>query len=619
MVRWSDTWRRSRGTIQPSPAIARYAVDNFHGGWQPDKHPSTLAVNELSDVLNLEYMLGGGIAKRGGYYAFTNAVEGLTDIEFVFAPRLYTVDDPNAAAPHPILSQIVFAFNESDGQIFYQNFGTLELEFKGHASGDDLQASSQSLGSASATASNFFRVWPVNVLVWDDTVYFTSLRYGGWDGDTDRNDSSATGNWATQSGANQSPSLPRKYNAQTGTWTRMNVPDLSDTDSTGVFPRARTAIVHQSRIFAANVHKAGDHRYPSRIYWSKVDENGSDPESWPHNNYIAVADDDGTEITRIVPFGDQILVFKNNSIWTLVGSSEENFSLYQLDKRLGTEGSYSADTSENFAFFFDLATTSVWQYDGSEFTNIGLPIAEYIRENLNYNAVTRAVVQVHGDYVWFSYSKGDSLSPGVENNETLIYDLRVGAWSRWDFGIVPSVMRRYSDYRIISGDPVTEGDSHPYFATTITDDGQDDVVMRGDMMAAIPDKDKTWTDFGSNFTFRARTNWFTPDVGGSRNRIRRLEIWSDESADSMTVSLYRDFINSPWQSFSFDPADHVDDIFEYHLQKQSVDINGLFNWLMFEVVATHDGRCKINRIGYNISSRYSPRGTVGGTNYHGAT
>lgn len=594
------------GLLSRTP-ILRYSFNNFHGGWRPDKQLSQLAENEMSDVYNLEYMTGGGVRKRGGYTEFTDAVTDLDNIEFFFAPRVYTVDDTGAAAPQPIFRQICFVFNTSDGSIYYEPFGDLALDFAG-GTDNNLVDSGHSLGNAGSGSSNYFRIWPINVITWNDDIYMTCLRYNGFSGG-----SGAGGTWQTQSGGGSpsSPSLPLRYDAQDNTFHRPAVHDL-DGDTSG-FPRARTAMAYHDRIFAANVHKAGVYRYPSRIYWS----NAGTAETWETNSFIEVGADDGTEIVAIIPFGEQIMIFKNSSVWALVGTDEDTFALYPLDKRMGAEGTYCVTAAAGKCWFFDIVTCSVWQYDGANFENIGLPVADHIRHNINFNASSKAVLQIFGDYVWFSYPVADaSPTQGDENTETLVWDTKVNAWTRWSFGIVPSVNNRFSDFTVQEPDGVVEGDANPYFVSNAS--AEDDHIMKGFMGNVSPDADVVWTDNGTNFEFQFRTFWFSPDIGGSRNRLRRVEVNAAEISDQIDIALYRDFLNSVWTSLSFDPLAHSGDILEYHFQQSSADKLGMFNWLMAELSATHSNEVKVNNVSYQVSSRAAPRGDVGGTGYHGA-
>jgi hypothetical protein len=537
--------------------------------------------------------------------AFTTAIADQDNAEFFFAPRVYTVDNPAAAAPQPIFRQVALWFNKSDGSIYYQQFGELAAEFDSDGTGADFIDSGHSLGSGD-TSTNFFRTWSQNVITWNDDIYMTGLHYNGFSGGSG---AGVGGAWQTQSGAIGSPSLPIRYDAQDISFTRPLVHDL-DGDTTG-FPRARTCVAYHDRIFAANVHKTGSYRYPSRLYWS----NAGTAETWGTNSWIGINTDDGQEITAIVPFGEQMLIFKNNSTYTLVGTDEDTFALYPIDVRIGTEGTYAATAAGGVAYFFDTNTCTIWSYDGARFNDVGEPISAYVRANLNYNATFKIVVQVFGHYLWFSYPKTDgSPTQTDENTETLVFDMQRNAWTRWTFGIVPSICARYSDYIATGGaGAVTPGNSNPYFV--VDDASNDSYVAIGYMGSTNTDAATVWTDFGANYSFEFRTAWFSPDNGNNRNRIRRFGSLAAENSNDLTVALYRDFINTAWQTFVFDPLAETENILEYHLQQSIVDVNGMFNWLACKVTASHADEAQVNALMYSWSRRGGQRGDMGGTGY----
>jgi len=606
MPKFTDQRANVPGAYLQTTDVQRNMLQDFGGGWRPDKPLSALQPNELSNVKNLEFLPGGPVRKRGGFEAFTDTVTDLDNIEFFFAPRVFT-DDGVGAAPQPIFRQACFVFNTSDGSIYFQDFGDLAEDFLVEGDGADFVDTGHSLGNAGSGSTNYFRIWPISVLTWDDKVYMTSLRYSGFSGG-----SGAGGTWETQATTTGSPSLPLIWDAQAGTYSRPAVHDLDGT--TSGFPRARTAITHHARIFAANVHKGGSYRYPSRVYWSHIDENGSYPQTWNTNSYVEVSADDGTEITALVPFGESILIFKNDSTWSLVGTDEDTFALYPLDKKIGTEGTYSATAGRGEAYFFDTHSTTVWMYDGARFEDIGAPVARYIRENLNYNAVAKAVLQIQDNYLWFSYPKGSvATTQADENTETLAYDLKLKVWTRWDFGVVPSIQSRYSDFTV-SASGTVPGDSNPYFAVSAA--ANDNVVMKGYMGETDPDANMVWQDKGVNYTMQFRTAWFAPDRGTEQKRLRRIEFLTAENSDQIDVTMYRDFSSTAWQTFNFDPLAHADTIVEYHLQQSVVDISSKWNWLACDVQATHANEAQINGISYRWSLRLAPRGDIGGTQYH---
>lgn len=586
--------------------IERFTFDNFHGGWRPDKPHSKLQPGELHDVLNIEYTYGGAIRKRGGMEQFTTTVTDQTDGHFFFAPRVLTLADPDEPSSIPVYRQIAIFVNGTDGSIYYQAFGELAAEFTTNNEGADFVDSGHSLGPSDGVNVNFFRTWPTVCLTWDTYVYMTSLKYNGFSGG-----SGAGGTWQTEAGTTGSASKPLRYDAAANTFSRPSVHQLEG--ATSGFPRARCGVVHHSRIFCANVHSEGNFRWPSRIYWS----NAGTAETWEGNSWIGVGENDGQEIVALVPFGEQMLIFKNNSTWTMVGTDEDTFALYPLSNTIGTEGTYAACADVNNVYFFDTMTCTIWKWDGTQFEDIGSPVSPYLRDNINFNATFRFMLNVFDRYLWFSYSKDDGTpSRTDENTETLIYDLEYNIWTRWDFGVPPNVQNRFSDYQAEHGTGlVTPGDANPYFINNAS--SRDDFVTRGWMGFEFDADGVLWSDYGSNISTTFRTGWFSPDRGAVRKRLRRFEVLVNELSDSITINLYRDFLTAEWQDFSFDAlADTAPTIYEYNLHQSSVDTNAMFNWLSMYVETAHTDLWQINEFNINWSARGTLRGDVGGTQYH---
>jgi hypothetical protein len=207
---------------------------------------------------------------------------------------------------------------------------------------------------------------------------------------------------------------------------------LNTGETSGHFPQARTGLTKYARIFMANVYLQGTLRYPSRIYWSGSDTDPIDVGIWDKDNYIEVGTDDGQEIVRILSFGDQILILKNQSVWTLVGTDDTTFALYQLDDKLGTEGTYAATSTIGKAWFLD-EREGVIEYDGANFKNISDPIKVKLLSEINRDASYKSVVAWHGDklYVSIPVGNGSADDPSV----TYVYDTRLQVWTRWNYGI----------------------------------------------------------------------------------------------------------------------------------------------------------------------------------------
>lgn len=573
--------------IERRTEIKSLALQGWQEGWLPQLQKTGIPANSISDLLNVEWNDDYTLSKRRGFRQIADdTVTGLGEADFVLAPRVYTTE-----GEFPQYTQQVLHFNRSNGLLFYQSLGKLWQEFLDPGSGGDLTNSTHSLGYGSDTAVNRFRVWPITAVTFGSKIYITTLRYGGFDGDTDLEDEEDTGGWQTQDGSFQSASLPIIYDVQAGTFSRPNVHDLDG--SNGGFVRARCMVATHARIFAGNIHSEGTYRYPSRIYWCGTDDEPDQPEVWESLNYIDVGADDGQEITAMLSFNDQILVFKNQSVWTLVGTDDTTFALYKLDDKLGTEGTYAATATSGKAWFLD-QRTGVWEYDGAEFRNISEPIKDELLSNLNPDAAYKVVVAWHDSKVYVSIPTGSESS--AVQSLTYVYDTNLGVWTKFDYGLVPSPFPMYTDFNV----------SGPTVSTSIS-------MFGGMPDAGVFQFGVGLTDDGAAISSYFTTPWMNFENLADRHRLRRLEIVGDEGDAEITVDVFTDLkFDSPKASIKYNPVTGTQNVLE---QSQALD-EFLWTWLCLRFSQNGGGEdMNVYGLGLTVSSRPNWRGIVTRTGY----
>lgn len=577
----------------PNSAVERRTVIDsilipaWPGGWQAQLQKTGLPANSIFDLSNIEWHEGHTISKRKGFIQIADdTVEGLEAADFVLAPRVFTT-----TGLFPQFTQQVLHFAKSDGHLYYQSLGKLWEEHEDPTTGGDLTDSTHGLGDGSDSAINRFRVWPITAVTFGSEIYISTLRFGGFDGNTIRTDPASTGLWETQSQAEDSPSLPIVYDVEAGTFTRPAVHALDGT--TGGFVRARTMVSNHARIFAGNLHSEGTYRYPSRIYWCGTDDEPDQPKLWQALNYIDVGADDGQEIVVMLAFGDQILVFKNQSIYTLVGTDDTTFALYQLDNTLGTEGTYAACAVAGKAYFLD-ERTGVWQYDGAEFRNLSEPIRDKLLGDLNREAAYKSVVFWHDRKVYVSIPTGTQST--ATQSVTYVYDTQLETWTKWDYGFVPSPFPMYSDLEV-TGPTVS---------------------LSNNMFGGTPTKGVYEFNTGLNDDGVAISSYFTTpwmNVGNvaDRHRLRRLEVLADEGDDTITVDVFTDLeFDSAKTQITFNPVAGTENVLEAN---QTLD-DYLWTWLCLRF--TQNGLnedMNLFGVGLTMSTRPSFRGTVAKTGY----
>lgn len=106
-------------------------------------------------------------------------------------------------------------------------------------------------------------------------------------------------------------------------------PDIDGTD--GHFPCARYTTTWGQFVWVAYTLESGTY-YKNRVRFSKV----NDAENWTATDYIDIdVGEDGDFITAILPDGDRLLVFKQNSVYAIYGFGRDSFEVRNLTRTAG--------------------------------------------------------------------------------------------------------------------------------------------------------------------------------------------------------------------------------------------------------------------------------------------
>jgi len=156
------------------------------------------------------------------------------------------------------------------------------------------------------------------------------------------------------------------------------------------------------------------------VYWSKANT----PESFDlSTNWIKVGVD-GSPITGLIPLGDRLLVFKENSIFIFYPSGTA-FGLTDLkQKGIGTRSHWSlvsAFTNEGSAVFFQGQDGHFYATDGIKLTNISAGRLDETINSLNLNALdqTYAIYDDYNHEIIWSVCTGTNTSPDLN----IVYNL----------------------------------------------------------------------------------------------------------------------------------------------------------------------------------------------------
>ena len=91
----------------------------------------------------------------------------------------------------------------------------------------------------------------------------------------------------------------------------------------GNMPLARLIADHAGHMFVADTTESGT-RYRPRVRWPHPLQ----PEDWASADYFDIEPDDSSDqITAIVPFKNQLLVFKRRSVYAIYGYDKDSFTV----------------------------------------------------------------------------------------------------------------------------------------------------------------------------------------------------------------------------------------------------------------------------------------------------
>lgn len=197
------------------------------------------------------------------------------------------------------------------------------------------------------------------------------------------------------------------------------------------FPAANLIVYFKDQLWAAGI--LGD---PTTIRWSGgAADNGYNV--WPEQNQVPLSTArDNSEITAISPLGDNLVVFKKNSIWQMVdnGISDTGPQLPLYEPKLVVAGVgcvAQASVQAVMGGLIFLGEDGFYFYDGTpNIKRISDPVMQYL-EKLNPARMPFAVSTLWRTkqvYICATSSETES----QQNDMIFVYDFNDNAWWIWD-------------------------------------------------------------------------------------------------------------------------------------------------------------------------------------------
>lgn len=188
-------------------------------------------------------------------------------------------------------------------------------------------------------------------------------------------------------------------------------------------PTGKYLAVCDNRLFVS-----GNTSAPNRIYFSGIALFSTLPAvDFPADNFIDIPKQDtGDVITGLMVFRDELFIFRRNDVWALLGSGPEDYTLQEINNRVGALGHRAIANTGNSLVF--VSQGHIFEYADGVLQDIGLPVQSLIG-SLNFSNVFAAYYPAKKQ-VWIGAG-----TSGAANNRVLMFDTVHRAWSVFDIGL----------------------------------------------------------------------------------------------------------------------------------------------------------------------------------------
>lgn len=181
-------------------------------------------------------------------------------------------------------------------------------------------------------------------------------------------------------------------------------------------PPTRLIELYYSRLFAA-----GDPNFPSRLYWSAAPGDERSVEDWSSmeaspdvsGGHVEVGTD-SDPITGLVALSNQLLIFKRDSLYRLLGDRPSNYRIYPVNAVM-TQPLHSACVRCGDVLYF-LTKTGLYYFDGQSVQRAA--DADRVQNILAEADLSACEGAACRDKLYFAFRTGGS----TVNNAMLVYD-----------------------------------------------------------------------------------------------------------------------------------------------------------------------------------------------------
>ena len=482
-----------------------FRQDDFTGGLNLRADQFQLGANESPGMLNVEVDPRGGVASRGGMTKIV--LNGVVSGSTTFVNTLIATETPDSLVTETgdilmVESSTVwnpknlFAFNGSTKQLM------LSTGFVGGANG---LVYSSTGGDFASTTIPVVNPDGASYAAWGSTLFVAT---GG-----------STYSWNGTTATALLTSGDTSVGGVSWAWGTAN--DQA--------PQAKHAITHAGKMFVANTREYVSGvltSFPNRVRWS--DESLVSPTRWTQLNYIDI-NDGGQNITGLASFNGVLIVFKEFSVYAILGYNSDNFQVIQLSNKVGTINQNTFATTERGVYFFSWPD-GLYFYNGKQVLDVFENIRPIIKKSKVNSAYTNKIyVNNINDRIWVSlpYSETDAV---VDPVVSFVHDPTLGT-AGW------TMFQTSDGYGVAGGCTYTKSDGtvinaaiHPVV----------DSVLNVDISANQTDNIAGTDDAYSSYYL---TRWVDGRNYAMKKMFRRPDfvLKQTSTARNLTVGVFHDY------------------------------------------------------------------------------
>ena len=373
----------------PAPETQSSTFADFTGGLNLISDTFKLGPNESPHMLNVDVHQRGGIQRRRGW----------TEVATMGQTRGWGMVGDQTAGDHMI-------FQTEDDELWYWDGGTpVQLILD---SGTDTATAVTVVNSGVVTSDDD---WVENCIHWSTFDY---VGYG-FRGDTTTPRATVKYD-ATGVEAGTNSSITTMTDPSVTSWQ-----DDFDSPSGVHMPVAKFGASHLEYMFVGHPTENSTHMH-NRIRWSHPGDAGS----WRENDYIDIEPGhDGDHVVALIPFREQLVVLKADSVYVLTGYSHDTFQVIKVADGIGAVSPYAVAANEQGVFFFD-RHEGLFVYDGQKVSWLFEKIHPALLDG-SIESVASTTVAVLGRRVWVNCRWNDASN--TDAGRSFIFDLDVGAWT----------------------------------------------------------------------------------------------------------------------------------------------------------------------------------------------